>query len=63
MKNITKVLFAGMLLLGFSAGAYAEDGYAQLAREITEAGASIQGKKIAIIPFSYADGRAAAKDG
>ncbi|MDD2804711.1 MAG: CsgG/HfaB family protein [Elusimicrobiales bacterium] len=62
MKNITKIL-AAVLLLACAAGAYAEDNYSQLAREITEAGASVQGKKIAIIPFSYADGRAAAKDG
>ncbi|MDO8803681.1 MAG: FlgO family outer membrane protein [Elusimicrobiota bacterium] len=64
MKNIAKTMFAGLLLLAFSAGAYAEDVYSQLAREITEAGSSIHGKKIAIIPFSYADGRpGATKDG
>ncbi|OGR68321.1 MAG: hypothetical protein A2081_01880 [Elusimicrobia bacterium GWC2_61_19] len=64
MKNIIKAFFAGMLFLAFTAGAYAMDGYQQLANEITDAGTSIQGKKIAIIPFSYADGRAGAtKDG
>lgn len=64
MNNITKALAAGLLFLIFSSGAYAVDGYQQLASEISEAGASIQGKKIAIIPFSYADGRAGAtKDG
>jgi len=65
MENIIKRTFAGALLLFvFTAGAYAEDGYQQLASEISEAGSSIQGKKIAIIPFSYADGRAGAtKDG
>jgi len=64
MKNIANTLFAGLLLLVFSTGVFAEDKYSQLAREITEAGASIHGKKIAIIPFSYADGRAGAtKDG
>ncbi|OGR81774.1 MAG: hypothetical protein A2X32_09845 [Elusimicrobia bacterium GWC2_64_44] len=62
MKNIAKTL-AAVLLLACAAGAYAEDNYSLLAREITEAGVSVQGKKIAIIPFSYADGRAAAKDG
>ena len=63
MKTITKILF-GALLLAFSAGAYAEDKYDQLSKELTEAGASVQGKKIAIIPFSYADGRAGvSKDG
>jgi len=62
MKNIAKTL-AAVLLLALTAGAYAEDNYSLLAREITEAGVSVQGKKIAIIPFSYADGRAAAKDG
>jgi TolB-like protein len=64
MKNINKALAAGLLFLVFTSGVYAADGYQQLANDITEAGASIQGKKIAIIPFSYADGRAGAtKDG
>lgn len=64
MKNITKVLAAGLLFMAFASGAYAMDGYQQLANELTEAGATIQGKKIAIIPFSYADGReGASKDG
>ncbi len=64
MKNITKVLAAGLLFMAFTSGAYAVDGYQQLANELTEAGAGIQGKKIAIIPFSYADGRTGAtKDG
>jgi len=63
MKNILKSAVAGLLLLAFAAGARAEDKYDQLAREITDAGSEVQGKKIAIIPFSYADGRAAAKDG
>lgn len=63
MKNITKILF-GALMLACSAGAYAEDKYDQLSKELIEAGASVQGKKIAIIPFSYADGRAGvSKDG
>ncbi|HAT71251.1 MAG TPA: hypothetical protein DCS63_00355 [Elusimicrobia bacterium] len=64
MKNTMKAIFSALLFLGFNAGAYALDGYQQLANEISEAGTSIQGKKIAIIPFSYADGRAGAtKDG
>ena len=63
MKNLSKIIFSA-LLLAFSAAAYAEDKYDQLANEITEAGSEVQGKKIAIIPFSYADGRAgASKDG
>jgi len=63
MKTITKILF-GALMLACSAGAYAEDKYDQLSKELIEAGASVQGKKIAIIPFSYADGRAGvSKDG
>jgi TolB-like protein len=63
MKNVTKVLFAA-LLLSFAAGARAEDKYDQLAKDLTEAGASVQGKKIAVIPFSYADNRGgASKDG
>lgn len=65
MKNIIKNLLAGALcLFAFTAGAYSEDGYQQLANEISAAGSSIQGKKIAIIPFSYADGRTGtSKDG
>jgi TolB-like protein len=62
MKNITKALVA-VLLIGLASGAYAEDKYDQLAKDLTEAGAAVHGKKIAIIPFSYADGRAATKDG
>ncbi|MBI5745179.1 MAG: acyloxyacyl hydrolase [Elusimicrobia bacterium] len=63
MKNTIKTLFYA-LLLACPAGAFAEDMYGQLARELTEAGTAVQGKKIAIIPFSYADGRTGAtKDG
>lgn len=63
MKNTAKLLFP-LLLLAFSAGAYAEDNYMTLARELTEAGTAVQGKKLAIIPFSYADNRTGAtKDG
>lgn len=62
MKNITKILSAA-LLLAFAAGANAEDKYDQLAKDLTAAGSAVHGKKIAIIPFSYADGRTAAKDG
>ncbi len=64
MKNITKTLATMLLFMAFTSAAHAVDGYQQLANEISEAGASIQGKKIAIIPFSYADGRTGAtKDG
>jgi TolB-like protein len=63
MKNITKILSCA-LLLACATGASAEDMYSQLARELTEAGTAVQGKKIAIIPFSYADGRTGtSKDG
>lgn len=62
MKNLAKIMMA-VVFLGLAAGVQAEDKYDQLAKELTEAGSSIHGKKIAIIPFSYADGRAAAKDG
>lgn len=62
MKNTAKLLLS--LLLACSGAAFAEDNYSQLARELTEAGTAVQGKKIAIIPFSYADGRTGAtKDG
>ncbi|HBA61405.1 MAG TPA: hypothetical protein DCZ92_11435 [Elusimicrobia bacterium] len=66
MKNIVKTLLAGLLLLpAFSMRASAQqDKYAQLANELIEAGAEFQGKKIAVIPFSYADNRTGAtKDG
>ncbi len=59
-RRIFAVLFA---VAGFSGVAAAEDGYQQLATEISQAGESLGNKKIAIIPFSYADGRTAAKDG
>lgn len=62
MKNTAKALLAA-LLLSSAAGAYAEDKYEVVAKEITEAGSGLANKKIAIIPFSYADGRAATKDG
>ena len=63
MKNTVKLLLS-LLLLACSGAAFAEDKYDQLAKELTEAGAPVQGKKIAIIPFSYADNMAAAsKDG
>lgn len=62
MNNISKLLCAA-LLLAWSGAAFAEDKYDQLAKELTSAGEAVLGKKIAIIPFSYADGRAAAKDG
>ena len=61
MKKIFLYLLAGMVMLPCTARA--EDVYQQLASELTEAGAPVQGKKIAIIPFSYADGRTGTKDG
>ena len=66
MKTIAKTLLAGLMLLpAFSMRASAQsDKYSQLADELIEAGSEFQGKKIAIIPFSYADNRAGAtKDG
>jgi len=63
MKNIAKALCA-VLLLVLATSAQAADKYDQLASELTEAGSSLQGKKIAIIPFSYADTKdQASKDG
>ncbi len=64
----SKFKTAGLLILGalffnFGGRAFAEDKYDQIAREISEAGAGLTNKKIAILPFSYADGRSAAKDG
>jgi TolB-like protein len=61
-KLFGMALAAGALLN--SGGAvFAADRYETLAKEIAEAGDSINNKKIAIIPFSYADGRSATKDG
>lgn len=62
MKNISKTLSA-VLLLALCAAAGAEDNYGLLAAEMAEAGSKLANKKIAVVPFSYADGRAAAKDG
>ncbi|MEW5905514.1 MAG: FlgO family outer membrane protein [Elusimicrobiota bacterium] len=57
-------LFAALLGVAMLAGgAAAEDNYDRLARELTEAGSSLENKKIAIIPFAHADGRAVSKDG
>ncbi len=61
-KQVLLALTAG-LFLNTGSAAFAADKYEALAKEISEAGESINNKKIAIIPFSYADGRAAAKDG
>ncbi|MFA6434497.1 MAG: FlgO family outer membrane protein [Elusimicrobiales bacterium] len=60
--KITGMLILGALCFNFGA-AFAEDSYDQIAREISEAGANLTNKKIAILPFSYADGRTATKDG
>ena len=61
--KIKKLLMASVVIYSLSGLSYAEDNYDLIAREISEAGASLTNKKIAILPFSYADGRAAAKDG
>ena len=62
--KIKNMLMALVVICSLSGLSYADDKYDQLAKEITDAGVSVQGKKIAIIPFSYADGRAGAtKDG
>lgn len=61
--KIAGVFILGALCFSFNGLAFAEDKYDQIAREISEAGAGLTNKKIAILPFSYADGRAAAKDG
>jgi TolB-like protein len=62
MKNAKYLLLAALLPV-FAAAVRAEDKYETLAKEISEAGADLGNKKIAIMPFSYADGREAAKDG
>ena len=66
MKNTMTKLLIGFLLLPsllLCAGAQ-QDKYTQLANEIIEAGSEFHGKKIAVVPFSYTDGRAgASKDG
>ena len=53
------------LVFSFNLSAFAQgDKYSQLAVEISNAaGESLLDKKIAIIPFSYADGREGTKDG
>lgn len=61
--KIKKLLMASVVIYSLSGLSYAEDNYDLIAREISEAGANLTNKKIAILPFSYADGRAAAKDG
>ena len=61
--KIARVFILGALCCNFNGLSFAEDKYDQIAREISEAGAGLTNKKIAILPFSYADGRAAAKDG
>ncbi|KAF0126207.1 MAG: curli production assembly/transport component CsgG [Elusimicrobia bacterium] len=57
-------IFAALLVVAVLAGgAAAQDNYDRLAKELTEAGSSIENKKIAIIPFAHADGRSVSKDG
>lgn len=62
MKNSIK-LAAAALFFALAGTALAEDKYDVMAKEISEAGSGLANKKIAIIPFSYADGRASSKDG
>ncbi|MDT8285766.1 MAG: FlgO family outer membrane protein [Elusimicrobiales bacterium] len=62
MKGVR--IFAALLGVAMLAGgAAAQDNYDRLAKELTEAGISLENKKIAIIPFAHADGRAVSKDG
>jgi len=61
--KIAGVFVLGALFLNLNGLAFAEDKYDQIAREISEAGTTLTNKKIAILPFSYADGRVATKDG
>ncbi len=63
MKNTFKALLA-LGLLALAPAARAEDQYDKLANDLTAAGAALQGQKIAIIPFSYADTKdTVSKDG
>ncbi len=63
MKNTFKTLLA-LSLLALAPAARAEDQYDKLANDLTAAGIALQGQKIAIIPFSYADTKdTASKDG
>lgn len=63
MKNTFKALLA-MGLLALAPAVRAEDQYDKLANDLTAAGIALQGQKIAIIPFSYADTKdTASKDG
>lgn len=62
-RRMIAAALAMLLTAGFGSAAFAEDPYTVMAKEITEAGSVLNNKKIAIIPFSYADGREAAKDG
>lgn len=62
-RHVLKIVALALMSLNLSVFA-GEDKYSQLAIEISDAaGESLRDKKIAIIPFSYADGRDGAKDG
>jgi TolB-like protein len=65
MKNKYILIIAVLVLMSFNLKANAaDDKYSQLALEISNAaGDSLVDKKIAIIPFSYADGREGTTDG
>lgn len=63
IKNTFKALLA-LSLLALAPAARAEDQYDKLANDLTAAGSALQGKRLAIIPFSYADTKdTASKDG
>ncbi|MBI4656481.1 MAG: hypothetical protein HY746_07035 [Elusimicrobia bacterium] len=62
MKTIKTSVIAGVLCFTFAGWSFAEDNYDKLAVELSEAGADFSNKKIAIIPFSYTDGKES-KDG
>ncbi|MCK5106226.1 MAG: hypothetical protein KAQ76_01580 [Elusimicrobiales bacterium] len=65
MRNKSILMIALLALMSFNLSVFAgEDKYSQLAVEISNAaGEGLVDKKIAIIPFSYADGRDGTTDG
>lgn len=64
MKVLKKLFVLSIIVVSVGEWAFAEkDPYQKLALEISRSGKMFIDKKIAIIPFSYADGRAGSKDG
>ena len=65
MRNKSILMIVVLALMSFNLSVFAgEDKYSQLATEIgNAAGEGLADKKIAIIPFSYADGREGTTDG